>query len=335
LVITSTCAKAPPDGPLENATSNTGPTILLYGAGNVTVLYQDAASGYSNVKMAEYTSGWQVSSPFAGYGVIKDAADVDAIGTLHLAMSKFNANGAYYGTGPGTWAATVIPTIPAAHLTGAVDSTGKFHVTSDTHLSTRYYATNASGAWVTAQVASTSSAPASLVTDTVLAPTMAYNIWSGHVINVASAPNWSSGQTLIETYGVDQGPPVSLKVFNHKLNLVYAITTDSYTSYSVLFKTNASGSWLGTPLKQGSNAVGGLDLTVGASGARHVVTCNDSQVMSYYSDRTGAWKAYTIASGACESSPLDTLSALGRVFVAYRGTDAKLKVLSFNPNDYN
>ncbi len=320
-----------PTGPIQEGVA-ANPNLFVDESGQFVVIFNESDADFSNVRMATFAGTWQAQTIYEGYRIGAQAADRDADGTYHLVMGKFGESSVSYGTGPEPWTIdAVLQGIPTGGPTGTLDADGDFHISSSTSLKDRFYATSKSGEWASSKVASSSTGIASIAINGSNPPTIVYNQWNTRRIYVAEGPNFESGQTLIQSYGVDQGPPLSLKVFGGTKHLVYAYTHDYYTHYNVNYRTDATGSWQGTTLVASGPGVSGLDLTMDPAGKAHVIHCNADKDMLYHSNRTGGWKSTTLLDGTCGGGTLDTVFHNGKLYVVYRDLSYLLTLLEIDP----
>ncbi len=329
-------ACVPPDGPVDAPNPNpSNPTLLLDKGQHLTLFYVDSDGvNYSNVQMAVFDQGWTVTTPLKGYSIIKDGADVDPSGAFHLAVQPQAASGILHATNEGgAWKTSAIPGLIGGQATGVVDGAGIFHVASHEHLKTGTYASNEGGAWSVTAYTDSETAPASLALGLGGTPFLAFSRWASHEITLESGPSWTD-PVILTAYGADQGAPLVLKAHGPTLSAAYCIATDAYVTYDVAFQTNASGSWAATTLRTGAGAMN-IDLVVDPSGANHVIGCDNANKLTYWSDRTGAWKSYPIVGTCANLGPIDALYTGGRIFVAYVDVNATMSVTSFDPVSYN
>ncbi len=215
--------------------------------------------------------------------------------------------------------------------TGILDEDGHFHISASTSLSTRAYATNESGAWVASPVASSSTGVAALAVQGSQSPTIVYNRWNTRRIYVTQGPEFANGQTLLQSYGVDQGPRLSLEYVGTARHLVYSYTYDYYTHYRIIYTTDGGGSWAPTTLATGGPSVIGMDLSMDQAGHAHVVHTDASGDLHYHSNHGGAWASTQVLTGGSGGGTIDTIYHDGKVWVVYRDADLHLSFLEIDP----
>lgn len=329
------CEPAVADGtPDSAATQVSGITLLQERtSGRLLVVYQDnETGGGTNVRLARYEGTWTVSTLLPRYSIERQGAGLDVAGTVHLAVSRSGDATPSYSThrlgvtsGP-----TPIPGLPPGSPTLDVDDAGRVHVTHNVPLSTRFYTSNASGTWPTsaAVVASSATAPASILAAGLPAPVITHANWSGRSINFSQGPTWGSA-VVLGRYGVDQGPSQALHARSGALHFVYMLTTDAYTNYALYYLSRpAGGDWSGAAtLSSGHPALAGIDITLDDAGVRYATVCERGGAVRVHVNRSGSWASGVVAVPSCAGS-LDTLVTNGRLYLAYRGATGRLTVAS-------
>ncbi len=328
------CVLATPDGVADPVSSASAVTLLRDPtSGAPVVVYRDDANSTRNdVRLARFVGGaWTTTTLYSDAVIVKQGAGIDPSGRLHLAVQRTGMSGIHYGTDrSGAWSAlTPIPGMPGGDPTLDVDDAGAVHVTSNTHLNARYYTHNASGSWLASPplVASSASAPASIIAAGLSSPAMTYADWGGHTVYFAQSPSWPS-RAAVASYGVDQGPPQSLKAFGGSFYAAYIFTTDSYTRYSLFFQSRPSGgSWSGsTTLLSDLPAFSSVEVVVDEGGVLYVASCAGN-VARVHTNRGSGWTLSTPSVPACVHS-LDAIAFGGRLYLAYRGSTGRLTVAS-------
>jgi hypothetical protein len=330
--VAGACVSPSPDGVVDPDTLATGITLLRDPrAGTLTVVYTDDRR--NEVRTARFQGSWSLATVFADRRIEKQGADLDAGGAIHAVFGDPMFATLYYANNRGgAWTVpSAVPGMPGAGGTIDLDEAEAVHVVSNQHLGARRYTTNAGGAWrpTPTSISSSGTGPASIVAAGVATPAIVHAVWNAHRIDVSEAPTW--GGSALSSYGVDQGPPLSMVARGGALAVAYVLTTDAYTNYSVFFHQRAAGGgWSGrTEVVGGVRSIGPLELSLDESGARFITFCTSAGEMRAATDRTGTWRVTPLAAPAPCLGALDALVANGRLVAAYRSTGGQLRVASF------
>ena len=322
-----------PDGPIALETTTSSPNLFVGDGGRPVVFFTESDAEHSDVRMATFEGTWDVETVFAGYRIGQMAVDAGADGSWHLIMGKFGESSVSYGTGPTPWAIdSVVTGIPTGGPTGVLDEDGDFHISASTSLSTRTYATNAGGSWTTSPVSSSSTGVAALSVYGADAPTIVYNRWNTRRIYVTQGPDFAGGQTLLQSYGVDQGPRLSLELFGSDRHLAYSYTYDYYTHYRIIYTTDGGGSWSPVTVANGGPSVIGLDLSLDPEGSAHIIHTDANGDLYYHSNHTGSWSSTLILDGGSSGGTIDALYHEGMIWIVYRDADQHLAFLEVDPS---
>lgn len=318
------------DGPVDPVSPTSWqPTLLVTPDGLAVVFEETDGSSYWNVKVARFDLGWEVSTTLPGHRVIRDGADVDSAGVIHVALAD-DGGTAWHARSDQGWALSAIDGLAPGYMTCAVDQDGSVHITSAIHLHERYYANNVGGAFQVLTVSTSNTAPAAILAAPGLPVTITYNHWSSRQIRVMDGDNWGD-QTLLHQYGIDNGPGLALKHRDGKLRVALAYHQNTYAASNVGYQTNATGSWIEVTVAEQVPTTNSIDLAIDAAGHNHVLTCDVAGTLSYYTDSTGAWSSHVVPGIECRPSPIDSQFWNGRLHVAYQGTDLRLHVASIDP----
>ena len=320
-----------PDGPVDPGTQTSWQPTLLATPNGLAVVYEETDGvSYWNVKIARFDLEWEASTTVLGHRIIRDGADVDSAGVVHVALADEGGAGAWHARSDQGWALAPIEGIAPGFMTCAVDQDGNVHLTSAIHLHQRYYANNVGGAFQVVSVSASNTAPAAILAAPGLPVSIAYNHWSSRQIRIMDGDNWAE-QSVLHQYGIDNGPGLALKHRDGNLRVAFAYHQNTYATSNVGFQTNASGTWLEETLASQVPTTNSIDLSIDPAGHNHVVTCDVAGQLSYYTDRTGVWAPHVIPGIECRPSPIDSQFWNGRIHVAYQGTDLRLHVASIDP----
>ena len=324
----------PPDGVVDGAaTVNTSGTLLA-GPSGVTIAYRaETGGGTSALKIARYVGdAWQLETALTGTGpgAYRNAADLDRNGRVHAVYGQGGA--LYHATdASGTWTAALVPGMAPGNESMDLDDNDALHVTSAVHVVApgRRYATNASGAWVSRQITTSSSTDAAIVAGGLAQPMLLCNRWQDRTIHVAQGPGFALQQ--IHQYGPDQGPPLALVVRAGTPIIAYGNHNGSTGVSLVRVEERVGGSWQRQTIfdfAAGHPIVDNLDLEVDAAGKRYVAMCDRARNVEIWSNASGAWRKTT--GGRCGPSSIDALLLGGRLYVTYAAeTTQRLTIRSW------
>ena len=323
----------PEGAEIDRAEKLNGVNLLMNPSGRLTVMYNKVGPDGTGIQISEYEDGWKPKHFIRNYKLSRDSAVIGGKGESHVVMSSVEGKGVFTANSSNSWVISGIPGLPDGSLSAGIDGNNRLQVCSATPgQGPLFHASQLSGKWEVSQLIDKITGPASITVGYDGTTNILFNDWQRGATFLESFLNSWALFSPIEDYGVDQGPPLSLKAHNGALYLSYVITTDYYKNYVLKFATSRAGVEETSIVAENLDGQHSADLTVDPEGWSHIVTCGLKQGrMTYYTNVSGRWAAYPIEGESCSYDSIDTVFASGRVYVAFVESDTRLRIISLNP----
>jgi fibronectin type 3 domain-containing protein len=197
-----------------------------------------------------------------------------------------------------------------------------------------YYASNASGAWVTVDVdslvAGVAGSACSIAVDSDSAVHISFLQGSSNNLQYLSN---KSGSWAVETLDIHSGSPVNTShhtsIKADSLGNAHIAYFHDYADNDLEYATNESGNWVSSKIDSEGNVGFDCEIAIDANNFAHIIykDLTNSALLKYANNRSGAWDAGVLSAAGVSNTSI-AIDSLGKVHVTFADADERLTYLT-------